>query len=73
MTNNPAIRVQAITGWVLIAHDTDCGWNIAWLDVFGSKKTAIEFAVKNKWPHPYKAIRGRLMADQSSRHPKETT
>jgi hypothetical protein len=65
VSNAPAIRVQAIAGWILIAHDADTGWNIAWFDVFGTKKTALEFAVKNKWPHPYRAVRGRLMADQS--------
>lgn len=64
MANSPAIRVQAITGWVLIGHDAYCGWHIAWLDVFGTKKTAIEFATANKWPHPYRAVRGRIAADQ---------
>ncbi len=64
MANNPAIRVPAITGWILISYDDDYGWNIAWHDVFGRKKTAIEFAVKNNWSPPYKAVRGRLMADQ---------
>lgn len=64
MANNPKIRVQAITGWILIAHDSS-GWNIAWLDVFGSKKSAIEFAVENNWPHPYLAVRGKISSDQS--------
>lgn len=71
MTNNPAIRVRAITGWILIGHDEDQGWNIAWFDVFSTKKTAIEFAVKNEWPHPYQAVRGRLSADRSH-HPVST-
>ena len=65
MTNNPAIRVQAITGWILIGYDYDYGWNIAWHEVFSTKKNAIAFAVNARWPLPYKAIRGRLMADNS--------
>lgn len=55
--------VTDVTGWILISSDGADEWHIALLDVFNTKKGALAFAAKNGWPHPYKAIRGRIMAD----------
>lgn len=61
-------KVRAIEGWILITQD-DCGffeeqktngWYIAWLEVFTRRKTALEFAKKNGWHKPYKAVRAKL-------------
>lgn len=52
------------TGWILISLDDDNDeWHIAWLEPFGTKKSALHFATSNHWPKPYRAIRGRVMAD----------
>jgi hypothetical protein len=59
--------LATIEGWVLVAQDTfDDGpeWYIAWTDFFRSKKRALEFAKTNSWPKPYRAVRGRMIADQ---------
>lgn len=56
----------SIAGWVLIAkyEDEPAEWLIAWMDLFSSKKRALEFAKKNNWQKPYRAVRGRMTTDQ---------
>lgn len=55
------LSVQDVAGWVLICKDEDStDWHIAWMDPFGSKKSALAFATGNRWPKPYQAVRGRL-------------
>lgn len=61
ITYNP-VDVQ---GWVLVAKEDDSPrWYIAWMDIFGTKKAALKFATDNNWPKPFKAMRGRIRADQ---------
>jgi hypothetical protein len=56
-------NVLPVTGWMLVCKDEDAkNWHIAWLDIFGTKKSALAFAAENKWPQPYRAIRGALAA-----------
>ena len=51
-------------GWVLITKDQGAAhWHIAWLDVFYRKKDAVAFAVEASWSQPYRAVRGRIVAD----------
>jgi hypothetical protein len=56
-------RINDVEGWILICKDDDSdGWHIAWLDVFGSRKSAREFAKKNGWSRyeTWRAVRGQL-------------
>lgn len=57
-----AARVAPVTGWVLIAlneEDTP-DWHIGWLDIFSTKKRALDFAKTNNWSSHcrYRAVRG---------------
>jgi hypothetical protein len=58
--------LATIEGWVLVARDEfddDPEWYIAWTDFFRSKKVALDFAKTHGWPKPYRAVRGRMIAD----------
>ena len=62
-TVNDAV-VPDIEGWILISKDEDAtSWGIAWDSPFRTRKGALAFARENEWPQPYRAVRGRLMAD----------
>lgn len=59
--------VPPIGGWVLICPEEidgkrseDHDWYIAWHEPFGRKKEALAFASRNRWPKPYRAVRGAL-------------
>lgn len=57
--------LATIEGWVLVAkYEDEPEWLIAWMDFFSSKKRALEFAKTHGWPKPYRAVRGRMIADQ---------
>jgi hypothetical protein len=57
--------VSDLTGWVLIAKDEDSPvWHVAWFDIFTRKHEALRFATQNGWAGPYRAVRGRITADQ---------
>jgi hypothetical protein len=52
------------TGWALVAKDDDLeGWNIAWIDLFPTRRAALGFADKANWPKPYRAVRATLSVD----------
>ena len=58
------LRIEDIEGWVLIGKDDDLpSWNIAWMEPFSTKKSALAFAADNRWPKPYEAVRGRITID----------
>lgn len=59
-----ALKIEDVTGWLLICKDDDADdWHIAWLEPFGARRSALDFAKTNNWPKPYRAIRGRIMID----------
>jgi hypothetical protein len=67
------IKVSPIVGWLLIALDDDAisnpagEWNIAWHDIFSTKKSARDFAIDNNWSHPWRAVRGELVVIDAAR------
>lgn len=62
--NVKGMIVEDVSGWILVSKDEDSkNWHIAWLEPFSRKKQAIAFAVENRWPQPYRAVRGRISAD----------
>lgn len=59
--------IEFVDGWVLVTREkNDAGkwepWHIAWLEIFTRKAEALKFAADNKWPAPFRAIRGSLSA-----------
>lgn len=59
--------IEFVDGWVLLSREkNDDGkwapWHIAWLEIFSRKAQALKFATDNKWPTPFRAVRGSLSA-----------
>lgn len=58
-------KIGPISGWLLICKNEETDrrkveWYIAWTEPFGTKRAAIQFAKDNRWPMPYRAVRGEL-------------
>lgn len=59
--------VKFVDGWVLVSREKDHlgkwgPWYIAWPEIFSRKADALKFATDNKWPVPFRAVRGSLSA-----------
>lgn len=67
-------RIPRIEGWLLITREETNGdgqkdgdWHIAWHEPFGTRKAARDFATKNGWTHPWRAVRGQLAVIEEKR------
>lgn len=67
-------RIAPIEGWVLITREEtgedgkrDGGWHIAWMEPFGTRKAARDFATSANWSRPWQAVRGQLMTFERAR------
>lgn len=55
------LGVMPVEGWVLITRDEAAkDWHLAWLEVFSTRRAALELARDNKWSAPFKAVRGNI-------------
>ena len=69
--------VMPIAGWFLVARERETPpfgsdkwgpWYIAWMELFESRAEALGFARRNRWPAPFRAVRGMIKV----KHPRRT-